>query len=381
MTIIFLYGHAPYHWFYTMALKLNHYHAYRGNVPIIIMCMLFFTSQHALSQHILSVDTSTPRTDDTITIVPTTPIDITGCGENVFWDFSEIESTGKTITRRYFRDNDSTFKSVDNTFLIEYELADNNLSIKSIESTLKDCRFDIPVSIQAFPFAYGNTSTNTFHGYGSYSKSLNIEMKGTLVNEADAFGSIITASDTLRNVIRIHQTIICATNMFSPTDADVSEESENKQEIIDKYLWYARGYRYPIYETQSITNYDNLIPVSTETHSFCCLPENQLLPNDSINSNILLSDSILASQNKDIFLYTATYNGNDFSLDYVLEADANVNAILCNGQGIVFDRVSFTAREGETGSVSLPTNNLRKGEYVVYINVNGRVYNEKFSKR
>ena len=81
--------------------------------------------------------------------------------------------------------------------------------------------------------------------------------------EADAEGKIINCEgDTLNNVIRVHTTRLNSISMHTLSDTLLADTSHIKLEIEERYEWYVKGYRYPMYETTSICFYDNMTPVS-----------------------------------------------------------------------------------------------------------------------
>ena len=156
-----------------------------------------------------------------------------------------------------------------------------------------------------------------------------------------------------------------------------------KQEIEEHYAWYVRGYRYPMYETSSICFYDNMTPVSCLQKAYRYLPE-ELAVNeeykDSVNSEILMEDSIAGIASEDIIHYTIKNDGCTLTMDYSLDADASINALVCNSRGMLYGRRSTRQPAGTDYQMDFDIVSLPKGEYVLYVNVNGKVYNEKFKK-
>jgi hypothetical protein len=47
--------------------------------------------------------------------------------------------------------------------------------------------------------------------------------------------------------------------------------------------------------------------------------------------------------------------------------------------GIVYSNVKQNGKSGENLSMNFNSQGLHRGQYIIYINVNGKVYNEKIS--
>ena len=198
-------------------------------------------------------------------------------------------------------------------------------------------------------------------------------------SEADATGTIyFNDTDTLFNVIRVHQISSAGIRQHLP-EVSVPDETNIKQRIEERYYWYARGYRYPVFETSSITIYNDMEPVSCQQTAFCTLPSDQFLPEDSINQQILLNDSLerINAELPPVIHYTVTMDGNYVTVNYSVDADATINAIVCDRMGVVYRRASESGNAGASGILHIDTVGLKAGIYILYLNVNGQVFNEK----
>ncbi len=305
-------------------------------------------------------------------------------GKNVLWDFSELKSLDKKSRREYFLSRDSILTGVDEECARKYELTGDSLRCLGYDTRLKHMEYSEPMTLMTYPFGYGYNITNTYHGKGDYCKRLLLKNGGTLVVEADAEGSIVyNEGDTLKNVLRVHTTRLNSVSLHAQTDTLMEDTSRMKQEIEEHYAWYVRGYRYPMYETSSICFYDNMTPVSCLQKAYRYLPE-ELADNeefkDSVNSEILMEDSIANKACEDIIYYTIKNDGCTLTMDYSLDADASINALVSNSRGMLYGRRSTRQPAGTDYQMDFDIVSLPKGEYVLYINVNGKVYNEKFKK-
>lgn len=302
-------------------------------------------------------------------------------GRNVTWDFSNINTTYGDVTTEYFYDKDSVLCSVDSKMISKYQLSDDTLKLIGYKDRLNIMDYTEPVTLVTYPFAYGYSITNNYDGTGMYCQRLVTKHKGTVIVEANAEGCAINADgDTLRHVIRIHTIRTSSLCMYDPADTLFADSTHMKQEIQDINQWYVHGYRYPLYETKSTAYYDNMTPVSCVRTAYMYSPDDEKYLEDTENKQIREDIARENTAGKNIIHYTITNNGTSVVLDYDLDAEASINALLCNSRGMVYGRKKAHMAGGTGYQISFDTVSLPRGEYILYINVNGKVYNEKFCK-
>jgi hypothetical protein len=68
-----------------------------------------------------------------------------------------------------------------------------------------------------------------------------------------------------------------------------------------------------------------------------------------------------------------TVKGQTVTIDYRLFKKAVVKGMICNIQGVVFCQQSQTHNAGEHYQIQLDCTGLRRGEYILHLNVNGQV--------
>ena len=308
-------------------------------------------------------------------------IDAGDAGENVIWNFSNSH-TIETHQIVLFCDSDSIeIKEIEPTSIRTFAFRSDSLLMTGYETPLKKIQYSTPVSLLAYPFEYGSSFFVPYSGTGSYCKTLALSTSGTMDVEADGTGTLIlTENDTLRNALRVHSIRTGSIEMHLDGDSIGASSPNMKQEIEESYQWYVRGYRYPLFETRTTSYYDNMELVSCVQSAHRFLPDMQQLLDDEQNEEILRADSLAEHLNSsDIIDYNVVVNGGNLKIAYSLSEPANITALLCNHRGMAYRRISCSMPAGENYELNLDCTGLVPDVYILYINVNGKVYSEKVS--
>lgn len=187
-------------------------------------------------------------------------------GEDVLWDFSRLN----VINDRY----ELTYSAF-NDYIITGTEHSNNYYYGTVNDSLFSLGYDNPTTrlygIQPelmlhFPVNYGDSVSKYFYAHGKHGNRLELDAFGKTITRADAHGMILLPSgDTLKQVIRIH-TIKYLYEDTRPigkeyyvkqkTPLHISPDSINQRFstdslcfVLETFRWYARGYRYPVFET------------------------------------------------------------------------------------------------------------------------------------
>lgn len=298
-----------------------------------------------------------------------------GGSGNQIWDFSELNiGDGSTEKLSYRLRSDSAF--IINTVNVRsFILKKDTLYQVETESPLHIIHYIFPVCRLIYPYAYGDSTTIPFYGKGIYCNDHIYREGGQTTLLADAYGKIILPNrDTLQNVIRLYT----LRSYFICMDIDsIALDTARLHQVIEEhYEWYARGYRYPVFETFTSTTYAGMKMIGTKQQAYCCLPDFQNQLFDPVNKAIHKNDSIEQIKKQDIFHYQTNVQGMLVHVDYNLDEKAEITMLISNTMGIVYRRLhrSQIARQGY--SESIDCNGLRRGQYILYINVNGRIYSK-----
>ena len=319
------------------------------------------------------------------------------------WSLEEAEISEGSYDAEYTNETD-TMMAVEQGNRTYYSQDRGSVSIIGSENYMELISYDMPEIWLTFPMQMGDSVCGYFNGSGPYCERFFLRRYGTYKTKADAAGKIVLPQgDTLRNVLRLHteryvgtiavpiDTMLCKIPAFTvdsiiqyliPDTAKVRE---------DVYRWYAEGYRYPILEAQTLSYRDSIL---TE-EMYYCPPEMQeqlSLDEENKQTRARLAEEELARWQKpspspdeptnrrgnDHFRYDITQpDGNDqVTIHYDTDHDTWVTALISNGLGYVYRRADETCPAG-SGQLSLSSAGLRKGQYIIYINVDGNQYAEK----
>lgn len=301
-------------------------------------------------------------------------------GENLFWDFTSKDAVNEYQVR-FFCDSDSVIVyGMESMRLNKYIVRNDSLLLTGYETPQMSMCYEPPILEMIYPFSYGDNYATHFNGSGIYCGKHVLETSGTIHVTADADGSLsFVSGDTIHNILRLHVVRSESKGMYDMNDTIRTEEDNRKQEIEERYLWYAKGYRYPVYETISLTCYDNMTQVSCRQRAFRYLPESLIV--DSTDEKIEEEDEGSAIQpehaQSQIIDYNVRVSGRQVIIQYDLTETASLTTLVCNRMGYVYKCESATNVAGSDYMLSIDCNGLQGGIYILYLNVSGQVYSEK----
>ena len=309
-------------------------------------------------------------------------------GKNVVWSLEDAEISKKSFSTEYSTKND-TLMMLERGNRTYFHQENGLVNIIGSENAQELISYDMPESWLKFPTQPGDSTSGYFNGTGKYCDYLFMRRFGTYKTKADAVGKLVLPeSDTLRNVIRLH-TERYVGMIVTPVDTMRSEIPVFTVDSIiahmipdtarvreDVYCWYADGYRYPILEAKTIC-------IGNEKPSeeiYYCLPEEQTALYDEENKQVRerqkadeqRANSPDASRSP-ISRSDVTVNGQTVSVSFDLQEEATVKGLICTISGVVQHQQSQHFSAGTGRQMGFNCSNLRKGEYVLYLNVNNQV--------
>ncbi len=326
------------------------------------------------AEHCLTFSANMPDCKDTIAMNKVHISNVGTGGLDVVWDFSDAQPYEEGY--RYFHVSDSAgiIHKYGNRRIISLSDCLDTLKIVHEESRVEQVDYSEPRLQLWYPLCYGDSASSSFSGSGRYCGSHFVRKSGTVSIEADGAGMLVLPSrDTLDNVLRVH--ILTATALSTELDSDHIDTTGVRQEIESRYEWYASGYRYPILTHIARTSYYDLDFVAASTEAYLWRQDLSSLTPDTVNEEILRQQTSAVSA--DVFHYELSCLGDRLSVSYTADEDISICALLCSATGIIYQQKNLSCAAGESGDFSMNLAGLQSGNYVLYMNVNGKAYSEK----
>lgn len=339
-------------------------------------------------------------------------------GNNVIWDFGKLESINDQynliysnpylIEDSYYvmgKDSLYTNQLDTNTQLVigtehntmyYYKQSDKEQLLFGHENPTTLLKYTDPVKVYQYPLNYGESFSGEFSSAGTYSSRIDFESNGKYQSKADAFGVLVLPSgDTLKHVLRI-KTI---QNIEEVVKGTGNQEDLHIQTLLENYKWFAKGYRYPIFETIRTINKQDSTGQDQEyfaTAFFFPPQEHLYLDNDPGNEAILdslwnaeigkVDPEITDPDNPNpetIFTYNFYPNPviNNLTVEYYLERSSDVNISLYNTQGQLMKTINRPRQATGIHSEQVDFSSYTSGTYIISISTGYNVYSNKIVKK
>lgn len=380
---------------------------------LLLMCIIFPLTLSA--QSILSGNYNLPRPGDRLIkqqVVFKSPGD---SGKSVKWDFSELKVINENYELRYDTLHSNLWVGREHRTMYYYSLQGDTFQLCGHENPTSLFTYRKPEIHLVFPFPYGRAVSSYFDATGQYCSRMNIRIAGKTTVRADASGEILLpGGDTLRHVMRVHlhkslleytlpgyrpeelNDSLCPVMSSDSIDYHLSNDSVVWR--IDTWKWYAEGYRYPVFETVQGNIYINKEIRKSFASSFYYPPNEQYYALEQDNENQSKRDCL---ENK----YTNRYNdrilprsANGYedeviSYRYSIDSLGNLEIVYISTETTdllftLFDlqgrQLSSTRRQsagGQSGRESISLQTAPRGEYLLQIICNGKLYGEKILKQ
>ena len=384
----------------------------------IIACLLFNLTAHA--QNISG--SYQAKADGEIQKQQIEYVAVDSTGQEMLWDLSEIELPEHKETVNYSAEDSRKGIVIgrERNTRYYYRPATDSLLLTGYENNLQRVEYDQPELLLHMPLVYGSCYDGFFHGTSAYCEKVFSRIFGSYRVEVDGTGvMLLPTGDTLRHVSRVHLTELSAYRYYPEmgtvrmlkTYVDsvaFTADSIRMGLAVDSlvterhiYRWYAAGYRYPIVEVTT-TGPKGEEPLVAE--AFYCSPEVLAAIDDEENEEIrrMLAANSSSSYTADREIAdrevatrkdnhngmgedTAPDNesvlqhvnisvvGSTVTVGYELAQDATVKAMVCNVSGMTLRQASQSGQSDGSNMLTVNCSGLRRGEYVLYLNVNGKV--------
>ncbi len=301
-------------------------------------------------------------------------------GRDRVWDFSgKLRSKGSSQVM-FMKDSTGVVSFIEPGRIGYYLTTPDTLVLLGSESPLEKREYAVSKVTRKFPLAFGDSVSKPFRCEGMYCGDHPFREVGTTTVKVDADGAIVLAeNDTVRNVLRVHT--IDSYSVCMDIDSVALDTARLTQVIDERYEWYLSDSQYPIIEDVTSSTYYNMEAIGTTRYAYCNLPEGEaacyVTPDDEDVTDEQDGFSEEEQQIPDIIHYEIETRGKVIHMSYDLDGDATITTIVANHMGFSCIYDQWTQDAGQGFTAQLNCNGLLPGIYILYINVNGKVYSEK----
>lgn len=301
-------------------------------------------------------------------------------GRNKIWDFSNKLSSKHSQKIMFAKDSTNVISITDGEKSGYYQFYSDTLVLIASESAKETMSFPKEYVCIKNILTYNDSISTRFRCDGIYCGNHPFRRVGTSTLKVDAEGSIVLAAgDTIPNVKRVHT--IDSYSICMDLDSAALDTAKLTQVVDERYAWYLNDSHYPIIENATSTTYLNMNAVLTTRYACCNLPDDKaaLYVTEDDNDESDFEDSTYDEEATDstIIHYRVETVGGIVHITYDLDNDAAISLVIANHMGMTYRHSEWVQNAGEGYSAQIDCNGLRSGIYILYINVNGKVYSEK----
>lgn len=354
---------------------------------LLLSLFLFFPS-FLFGQSVLTYELNMLRDGDELKRFRLRHTALSQRGTNAVWDLSDKGVQPVKYRHRYAAVPDTSLLScVERDTRYYYDCRGDSLLLLGFENNQTKLSYTRPISFLRFPFQYGDSIGGLYEARGTYCDRETLHGKGRYKSVADGTGVLILPDgDTLRNVLRV-RTYCSGTDRLSLRADSMKHSGKSIRVVRETLRWYAPGYRYPILEVRNIRSLSS--DGSRYTSAFYCPPEEQeYLPLDEANRKVREElrygddgEKTTGGMQQENITYRVSNDreARRLRVDYELQESASLEFILADSRGIVHRTLSRNDAAGTGYTADISCGGLMRGQYVLYICVNGIRHAEKFN--
>lgn len=291
-------------------------------------------------------------------------------GQDVIWDFTNLEKINKNLTSHMLdskgQDNSN---SINNSNLVLEEFGNkfffdaSNSGMYQYGSVACNTvtKYDKPFVKLKFPFSYGNKVTGNYSGIQT-SANTSHEVSGLYEIFADAYGTLLLPNDvTYENVLRIRQT------------RTIQFQNSNSQFTEITYRWYDKDVRYPV-----------LVMVKYVTENNSRISEVAVFANaeNKKKSAKLASSAEVSHGISGVSIYPNPYD-EYLNVAYNLEKDSKVKIDLYDVSGKLYKNVLQSKQDKGPQAFNFSSAELgmKPGVYYIKISAGDQTFTRKVIKQ
>lgn len=390
----------------------------RRRVVIIILSILVVNI--VACAYYLNREYNIPRNGDILKAEELVRVPVTTIGNDVAWDFSDLNVVCSDIYIRYVKLNDSVMVRCKGKEMSYYTISGD--SVSQTEYCTPDKRLEMirPELLAVYPMGYTSCAADFFYSEGTVDGSHYMRQAGNSCTAIEAKGRLITPDcDSLRHVLLAHRYRVGTTYIsndftksfqFCRDSLMLSNESISKcvsgdsiTHSIDTYSWYAQGYRYPVIEQNIVKTFYNRVQVDSviQTLYFSPRMQEEDLAEDELNDSLRIANRNEPWEyNRPVDNRNVGYQGenlgfltqrnvcnlspilvdNSTTLFYNCESSTTIEVRIYNMGGALMSCCINNVQDRH-GSLCVNTAQLRQGEYIVNAVINNEVFSFKIFKK
>ena len=217
------------------------------------------------------------RNGDELRKVEVTYVNPGESGTDREWQLGTVSRQSKAYVQKVAAKGD-TVAVFEPGRIVHYIYKGDTLCYKGEQSRRTYCLLDSMRPMLHDPFRYGDSISGSYMGKGM-DENLKLTVTGWGYSVADGTGMLANAEDTVRHITRLH--------MFDDRTETYNGEYQERI-ILERYLWFRAGYRYPVMESvlrSWLQNDTTTVPLDSVTYLY--LPDMQEeLAEDAVNDSI-----------------------------------------------------------------------------------------------
>jgi hypothetical protein len=311
-----------------------------------------------------------PHVGDSIIKQQVLYVDPGVAGRDVTWDFSVTTPVNDSYNLLYKAITHDSLQivGIEHRTAYRYRVQGDSLLHTGYENATTLMKYTRPEIRMRFPFHYGDSITSSFIGTGEYCHRIPLHVAGTTTVTADAAGTLHAPSGEIyKNVLRVK-----TFRQYTETGVD----SVTMQ--LEIYSWYAKGNRYPVFETvKTTTQKTGKADTEHQVASFFFPPVNQTQQTDT--TGLAETDSIPSQGGVPIDrIFTRCKLlpnpvQSQLEIDYDLTQNATINFSLHDALGM--SKIATSPIQQPAGHYTqlLDMGSYSQGIYPLYVTVNGMV--------
>lgn len=374
---------------------------------ILIIACLIAGYLPAKAQYPLEKDLNMIRGGDTITKQQVMYKDPGRSGKNVFWDYSHLTPVNESYKVAYRELRNGDIQANENRTSYFYHCQDDTLFTTAYDNLTTRFDFRLPEAVLKYPFSYSDSLSAPYYGEGIYGRKMYFRSSGVSVITADAHGTmLLPGGDTLRHVTRIH-TIRYLSEQISASDSILLKvtgdsttlspdtilsrlQNDSLHLVSNIWRWYARGYRYPVFETRLEQSVVNGLAQDYFSTAFYFSPSSQEDLIDELNEEIREEETNGKEQPGhpsepspgghpgEMFAYNLYPNPvkDILQIEYYLAAESVVGFSLLDSNGRLLIIRDQEHRDTGVYRESLDLSGYPSGSYTVMLRVNNVPYGQ-----